>query len=199
MISRSSPGRFLWTSASRRANLASISSMVAALEPARCSAEDSSAGLAATASGWAIAASAGGSGRRGFRGSGCGRAVSRSMPAPVAMESELVPSCLEGAVFPELPGAAGVIAIAIIGGGARVPQHPRQSGRIASTSRPWTMAYKGRPGRGGRTPGDDLQRTRWSLRARRGDAGHKPLRAQSETIRGTARGSDLWLRLRHQR
>jgi hypothetical protein len=28
------------------------------------------------------------------------------------MESELVPSCLEGAVFPELPGAAGVIAIA---------------------------------------------------------------------------------------
>jgi hypothetical protein len=28
------------------------------------------------------------------------------------MGSELVPSCLEGAVFPELPGAAGVIAIA---------------------------------------------------------------------------------------
>jgi len=103
---------------------------VAALDPARRPAEDSSTGLFSllpTGAGPSIADSVSTGpplstslergeptdpGRRGFRGGGCGRAVSSSMPAPAAMESELVPSCLEGAVFPELPGAAGVIAIA---------------------------------------------------------------------------------------
>jgi len=41
-----------------------------------------------------------------------GKAASRSLPASIAMESELVPSSVEGTVLPELPGAAGVIAIA---------------------------------------------------------------------------------------
>jgi hypothetical protein len=43
------------------------------------------------------------------------------MPAPVAMESVLVPSSLEGAAFPDLPGAAGVIAMS----------HYRRRGKMA--------------------------------------------------------------------
>jgi hypothetical protein len=43
------------------------------------------------------------------------------MPAPVAMESVLVPSSLEGAAFPDLPGAAGVIAMS----------HYRRRGKIS--------------------------------------------------------------------
>lgn len=83
-----------------------------ALAPARWPAEDSSTGVEFADSGMATARPAGVAGRDATPGAMSGKTASRSLPVSAAMESELVPSGLEGAALPGTSGAAGVIAIA---------------------------------------------------------------------------------------
>src|ERR1039458_2063997 len=125
MISRSSPGRFWWTSWSKRANFASISPTTAGLDPARCPAALSGAGAGAlpaaapgsgsdsgsdSGSGWGSLVST----ERANDGGGAtgGRAVPSSMPMSVLLAPELVPSSAEGTALSRFPEAAGGFAIA---------------------------------------------------------------------------------------